>query len=137
MKEWTAEELATIGGAEELRVAGRRDDSGLREPVTVWSVRLGDHLYVRSVNGRGAAWFRGIQARHEGRVWAGGVEKEVRFVETDDANDAVDDAYKAKYARYPSIVPHILASAARAATLELVPLGEDDAIGTNTRRREQ
>ncbi|HKA11853.1 MAG TPA: DUF2255 family protein [Candidatus Dormibacteraeota bacterium] len=37
----------------------------------------GDDLYVRSVNGRGAAWFRGTQARHQGRIPTGGVEEDV------------------------------------------------------------
>jgi hypothetical protein len=58
------------------------------------------------VNGRNAAWFRGTQVRHEGRVWAGGVEKDVTFVDAhDDLNDQVDDAYRTKYHGYaPSIV---------------------------------
>jgi hypothetical protein len=72
------------------------------------TVRQGDDLYVRSVNGRNASWFRGVQDRHEGRIWAGGAEHNVRFVETDDRNDEVDAAYWAKYRRYPSIVPSIV-----------------------------
>jgi hypothetical protein len=38
---------------------------------------------VRSVNGRTAAWFRGTQVRHEGRIEAGGVAKDVKFVDAD------------------------------------------------------
>ena len=45
------------------------------KPVTIWVVRLGDDLYVRSVNGRTSAWFRGTQVRHEGHIQAGGVEQ--------------------------------------------------------------
>jgi len=48
--------------------------------VIIWVVRDGDELYVRSANGRDSAWFRGVQVRHEGRIWAGGVEKDVTFV---------------------------------------------------------
>ncbi len=121
MATWTRDELSTIGAADEVRIASLRRDGTLRTPVIVWVVRLGDDLYVRSVNGRSAAWFRAAQACHEGRLWAGGVEHDVSFVEMDDRNDEIDAAYRAKYGRYPSIVPHIVSPAARAATLTLVP----------------
>jgi hypothetical protein len=88
----------------------------------MWVVRSGDDLYVRSVNGRGSSWFRGAQARHEARVHAGGVAKDVSLVETDEVEADVDAAYGLKYGhRYPTIVPSIVAAAARAATLRLVP----------------
>jgi hypothetical protein len=88
----------------------------------MWVIRDGEDVYVRSVNGRGSSWFRGAQARHEARIRAGGVEKDVSLVETDAVNDQVDAAYHAKYdRRYPSIVPRIVAPEARAATLKLVP----------------
>jgi hypothetical protein len=85
-------------------------------------VRDGDDVYVRSVNGRGSSWFRGTQHRHEARIRAGGVEKDVSLVETDAANDEVEAAYHANYdLPYPSIVPRIVATDARAATLKLIP----------------
>jgi len=121
MTDWTSDDLTTIGDAEEVRIAPARPDGTLRKPVIVWLVRQGDDLYVRSVNGRDASWFRGGQDRHEGRIWAGGLEQDVTFVETDERNDEIDAAYWAKYRRYPSIVPSIVAPAARAATLKLVP----------------
>ena len=52
MTKWTSEELTKIGTAEELRIASLRRDGTLRNPVTIWVVRLGDDLYVRSANGR-------------------------------------------------------------------------------------
>lgn len=122
MPGWTSDELAKIGGAEELDLASARRDGTLRRPVTMWVVREGDELYVRSVNGRGSSWFRGAQSRHEARIRAGGVEKDVGLVEADEVNDNVNTAYRAKYGRrYPSIVPSIIAPDARAATLRLVP----------------
>jgi hypothetical protein len=55
-------------------------------------------------------------------LWAGGVEKDVTFVETDDRNEEIDAAYRAKYGRrYPSIVPDIVTPGARAATLKVLP----------------
>jgi hypothetical protein len=126
MGAWTDEDLSNIGEAEELTLASVREDGSLRRPVTMWVVRDGDHLYVRSVNGRGSSWFRGAEDRHQARIRAGGVEKDVDLVETDDADDELDAAYRAKYSpRYPGIVPSIVAPEARAATLELVPRQEE------------
>lgn len=122
MTAWTSDELSRIGGAEELRIASVRRDGTMRNPVTIWVVRYGDDLYVRSVNGRGSAWFRGTQVRHEGHIRAGGVEKDVTFIETDDLNDEIDAAYRSKYRRYAaSIIDSINSAGARAATLRLVP----------------
>jgi hypothetical protein len=122
MTAWTSDELTKIGAAEELQLASVRRDGTLRNPVTIWGVRQGDDLYVRSVNGRTAAWFRGAQVRHEGRIWAGSVEKDVLFVETDDMNNEVDAAYRTKYRRYAKgIVNSVITPQARSATLKLVP----------------
>jgi hypothetical protein len=123
MTSWTNDELTRIGTAEEVQIASRRRNGTLRNPVTVWVVRHGDDLYVRSVRGRTGAWFRGAQARHEGHISAGGVEKDVTFVDADhDSDDALDAAYRTKYRRYAaSIVGSIVSPQARAATLKLVP----------------
>lgn len=122
MTAWTHDELTRIGAADEMEIALMKRDGTLRHRVTIWVVRHGDNLYVRSVNGRAAAWFRAAQERHEGRIWAGGIEKEVLLVETDDMNDEIDAAYRAKYRRYAkSIVDSVMTPGARAATLKLVP----------------
>jgi hypothetical protein len=122
MSTWTSDELDRIGGAEELEIASVRRDGTLRKPVTIWVVRHGDDLYVRSVYGRGSSWFRGVQVRHKGHIQAGGVDKDVLLDETDDINDEIDVAYRAKYQRYAeSIVSTIVTPEARAATLKLVP----------------
>ena len=122
MAGWTSDELAAIGDAEELHLTSERLDGSFRRPVTMWVVRHGDDLYVRSVNGRESSWFRGVQDRHAARISAGGVDRHVDLVETDDACDDIDTAYGTKYSgRYASIVPSIVAPEARAATLRLVP----------------
>jgi hypothetical protein len=121
---WTSDELNKIEKAEELQIASLRRDGTLRNLVTIWVVRIGDDLYVRSVNGRNSAWFRGAQTRHEGHIRASGVDRDVTFVEEPDSNinDQIDAAYATKYRRYAaSIISHINGSEARAATIKLVP----------------
>ena len=122
MTAWTNDELTRIASADELQIAPRRRDGTLRNPRTIWVVRHDDDLYIRSVNGRTSAWFRGAQVRHEANIQAGGVDKDVRLVETDDLNDQIDAAYRTKYRRYAAnIIDTIVSPQARAATLRLVP----------------
>jgi len=123
MNTWTRDELSKLAGAEELQIASLRPDGTLRKPVTIWVVRNGDNLYVRSVRGPTSAWFRGTQERHDGRIRAGGVEKDVTFVDADhDIDDELDAAYRAKYRRYAgSILNSVLTPQARSATIKLVP----------------
>ena len=121
MADWTTEELDTIGAADELEIAARRPDGTLRPYVTIWVVRVGDDLYVRSYRGRDGAWFRSVLRHPEGRIRAGGVERDVAFEDSGDTDrDAIDQAYRAKYGRYPSAyVDPMVSAAARAATLRL------------------
>lgn len=124
MTNWTSDELNRIGNAEELQIASLRHDDTLRKPVTIWVVRLGEDLFVRSVYGRGSGWFRGVQTRYEGQIRAGGVLKDVTFAEESDPaiNDQIDGVYRSKYRRYAaSIVNSTVTPEARAATIKLMP----------------
>jgi hypothetical protein len=123
MTTWTKDELSKIGNAEELQITSLRLDGTLRKPVIIWVVRVGDDLYVRSVKGSAGLWYRGTQVRHEGRIWAGGVEKNVTFVDVSDPaiNAQVDAAYLSKYRRYPQYVAPMVVSASQATTIRLVP----------------
>jgi hypothetical protein len=123
MTAWTSDELNKIGKAEELEIASLRRDDTLRKPVTIWVVRHGDDLYVRSAYGRTSSWFRGTQDRHEGHIRAGGVGKDVTFVDANpNINDQIDAAYRKKYRRYAArFVTPMVSPEARAATIELVP----------------
>ncbi len=123
MGAWTSDELDRIGRADELQIESSRQDGSLRKPVTIWVVRLGDDLYVRSVNGRESWWFRGTQDQGKGRIQAGGVEKDVTFVEPDDSVDAdLDAAFRSKYGHYDArFVDPTVTPMAQAATLKLLP----------------
>jgi hypothetical protein len=122
MAAWTSDELDKIAAADELELASAKRDATLRKPVTIWVVRHGDDLYVRSWRGRTSTWFRGSQDRHEGHIRAGGVDKDVVFAEVDDVNDEIDAAYRAKYDHYgATYVDPMVGPEARAATIKLVP----------------
>jgi len=124
MTQWTSDELNKIGRAEELEIAGLRRDGSLRSYRTIWVVLVGDDLYVRSVNGRGSDWFRGVLTRHAGRIQAGGVEKDVTFVEQNDpmVQEQIDAIYRKKYGHYPKeYVDACLTPQAHTATVRLEP----------------
>ncbi len=123
MTEWTDNELNKIGTAEELRIVPRLRDGTRRNPVTIWVVRVDDNLYVRSYRGPRGSWFRAAQRSHEGQIRAGGIEKDVAFVEESDSdlNDQIDAAYHNKYGRYPQYVAPLVTAEGRATTIKLVP----------------
>jgi hypothetical protein len=126
MTEWTNDERNKVGNADELEIASLRQDGTLRKSRTIWVVRVGDDLYVRSVNGRGSDWFRGVLTRHEGRIQAGGVEKDAAFIEESDpvVHERIDSAYREKYRRQPKeYVDACLTPQALSATIKLVPRG--------------
>jgi hypothetical protein len=123
MTAWTAGVLDAIGGTEEIEITALRPDGTLRKPVIIWIARVGDDLYVRSAYGRAAAWYRGTQARHEGRIKAGSVQKDIAFEAVEPAlHDAIDAAFRTKYHRHPvQYVNMVLTQEARFTTLRVVP----------------
>ena len=123
MTAWTNDELSRVGDAEELQIASARRDGTLGRSRTIWVVPYSGSLYVRSVNGPSAAWFRGTQVRHEGRIQAGGVDRDVAFADADHGlDDEIDAAYRGKYRRYArSITDSITSPAARSTTIQLLP----------------
>ena len=123
MTAWTDDELASVGRAEELQLASRRGDGTLRPYVTMWVVRSGDELYVRSAYGANNPWYRRAKASGVGRIRAGGVEHDVTFAEAvATAHEDIDKAYHAKYDRYgPAIVGTVVGDQVAPLTIRLVP----------------
>lgn len=120
---WTGDELSRIGGAEELKVASTRKDGTLRPFVTIWVVRAGDELYIRSAYGPHNGWFVRAKASGTGRIRAGGIEKDVVFAEPEaSVHPDIDAAYHAKYDRYgPAIVGTVVGPQVVATTIRLLP----------------
>lgn len=123
MTTWTADELQRIGDATELRVSSYREDGTLRPYVTIWMVRAGDDIYIRSMVNAGTPWYRRAKASGTGRIKAGGVERDVTFAEAAaDVHASLDKAYHAKYDRYgPGPVGAVVGPGAAPVTLRLLP----------------
>lgn len=123
MTTWTNEDLNRVGEAEELQLASVRNDGTLRPYVTMWVVRVGDDLYVRSAHGPDNPWYRRAKASGAGRIRAGGVERHVTFADAaPGTHPAIDAAYHAKYDRYgPAIVGSVVGAKAAPVTIRLVP----------------
>jgi hypothetical protein len=126
------DQLRRVGEATELGLASWRGDGSLRPYVTMWVVRAGDDLYVRSAYGPGNPWYRRAIASGSGRIRAGGVEADVSFATAaDDVQSTIDAAYHAKYDSYgPRIVGSVVGPGAHRVTVRLVP---DGAASSNRR----
>jgi hypothetical protein len=123
MSSWTADELSRVGASEELDLASRRPNGSLRGFVTIWAVRAGDDLYVRSAYGWDNPWFQRALNAGEGRIRAAGVERDVDFEQPGPwVADEVTAAYHAKYDRYGAkMVGTVVSAEAVRSTLKLVP----------------
>ena len=125
---WTPDELDRIGASVELDLASCRADGSLRPFVTMWVVRVGNDLYVRSAYGPDNPWYRRAKASGGGRARAGDLERSVTFADAaPDAQEAIDAAYHAKYDRFgPSIVATVVGPDAHQVTIRLLPEPEGD-----------
>lgn len=121
--DWNDDELLRVDRAAELELASRRPDGSLRPFITIWAVRVGDALYVRSAYGYDNPWFQRALGAGHGRIRAGGVDRDVAFeVPGTDVADDVTSAYHSKYDRYgPAIVGTVVSPEAVRSTLRLVP----------------
>jgi hypothetical protein len=122
MTEWTREELRKIAETDDLHIAPFRDDGvTYGTPTWIWSVSVGDALYVRAYNGTASRWYQAALRQKAGRITAAGMTKEVAFEPIRGAmNDSIDDAYRSKYAKSPYLNP-MVGSQARAATVKVIP----------------
>lgn len=94
--------------------------------MTIWAVRVGAHLYVRSAYGPENGWHRRALRSGIGRIRAGGAERTVTFTRVEPSDEtvhaAVDDAFRSKYQRYPaSYIATVVGERAQSATLRLDP----------------
>jgi hypothetical protein len=123
MTAWSPDELDAIGGAREVDIAPLDGAGTPGKSVTIWIVRVGDDLYIRSWRGARARWFHAAQRAGAGRLHAAGINRDVTFAAARaDLEGAVDGAYLTKYgSRGAQYVVDMIAPEARATTLKLVP----------------
>lgn len=124
MSEWTPGELTEINAAEEVEVTPAAADGSPLQRVVMWAVSDGRGVFVRSVHGTKARWWRHVTATSRGTFTAGSVTREVAFEPVDDVdNQAVTDAYKHKYAAQPDEFREPMVSGpSLEATLRVVPV---------------
>jgi hypothetical protein len=122
MSGWSDSELTTIGTADEIHIAPDRSDHTPGRAVPIWVVRVGDDLYVRSYRGPSGSWYRRARRNGSGRISVGGVDHAVRFTAADPTvRTQVDEAYRAKYGRYSSLVRPMISDTVAETTLQLKP----------------
>ncbi|MGH6641696.1 MAG: DUF2255 family protein [Hypericibacter sp.] len=123
---WPKDDLRKIAEADDLHISPFRDDGvTCGTPTWIWSVAVGDALYVRGYNGQNSRWYQAALRQKAGRITAAGMTKEVGFEPVDGpVNDRIDDAYRAKYRGSPYLGP-MIGSRARAATVKVMPRDAD------------
>ena len=122
MTTWPTDDLRKIAEAEHLHISPFREDGKTYgTPTWIWSVAVGDALYVRAYNGKSSRWYQAALRQKSGRITAAGMTQEVTFEPVDGPiNDAIDDAYRAKYHGSPYLTP-MIGSRARSATIKVMP----------------
>ena len=119
---WSKDELRRIAEADDLHISPFREDGvTYGTPTWIWSVAVDGALYVRAYNGRNSRWYQAAMQQKAGRITAAGLTKDVTFEPVDGPiNDAIDDAYRAKYQSSPYLGP-MIGTRARAATVRITP----------------
>ena len=107
MAAWQKEDLEKIAAADDLHIAPlRRDGVTYGTPTWIWSVAVGDDLYVRAYNGQKSRWYEAALKQKSGRIIAAGMTKDVAFEPVEGSlNDRIDEAYRAKYSDSPYLSP--------------------------------
>jgi hypothetical protein len=126
MNPWPRDELRKIAEADDLHIAPFRDDGKTYgTPTWIWSVVVGEGLYVRGYNGQKSSWYQAAVRQKAGHIVTAGLTKEVVFEPVDaSAHDPlqarIDDAYRAKYRDSPYLDP-MIGPRARSATIRIFP----------------
>jgi hypothetical protein len=123
---WSPESLRRIDESDELQIASRRAGGTLRPWVPIWVVSAEGQVYVRTWYRRTTGWFGHVLESPRARVRVPGLEADVVVEDVGEGpgelRTSVDEAYRAKYARYgDGSVGQMVADPAAATTLRLVP----------------
>ena len=110
--------LSSLGETQEVDIR----PAGASAGVTIWIVRAGDDVYVRSFRGERGRWYRAFRDEPRGSLIYGGGELEVRGQPVSDSavNRDVDAAYLEKY-RTSQYAASMVALEVAATTMRLTP----------------
>ncbi len=119
----SAEDRALLAGSEEVHIETRAADGTIHQTI-IWVVVDGDDVFIRSVNGAGARWYREAVADPRVTLVVGGRRIDVLLVAATDADSVArcSATLVGKYQGDPDLptmlVPHTLPT-----TLRLVAPG--------------
>jgi hypothetical protein len=119
---FTSLQIDAIGNTNELHISTYRADGSRRNALPIWTVRIGDDLYIRSALGPDAAWYRNATKDNRLHVEADSVAADVALERAgDDAiNAQVDAAYRAKYPHGGSATTTMVTTPATETTVKLL-----------------
>ena len=84
MAPWSKDELRKIAEADDLHISPfRKDGVTYGTPTWIWSVAVGEDLYVRAYYGQSSRWDQAAVREKAGRITSAGMTKEVTFVPAD------------------------------------------------------
>jgi hypothetical protein len=121
-KNWPQVELQRIARTDDLHISPLREDNvTYGTPTWIWSVVVGNKLFVRAYNGQSSRWYQAAMRQKAGRITAAGLTRDVVFQPADiEVREAIDAAYRTKYSSSPYLKP-MIGSQAQSATVEISP----------------
>lgn len=105
MRAWSKDELERIAGTDDLHISPFREDgTTYGTPTWIWSVVVGDALYVRAYNGQDSGWYKAAMRQEAGRIAAAGMTKEVSFEPVEGGVPIFTGAIWASLAKWRTVV---------------------------------
>lgn len=113
--------LDHLADVDEITIAYRRPD-GSTGSTLIWTVHVGDDMFVRSMYGTRGGWYRRLRALPDGEVRDATHVHPVHAEHVEDAAtlDEVTRAYRSKYGESPYLQSFLEAESVDA-TLRLAP----------------
>ncbi|HEY7349369.1 MAG TPA: nitroreductase/quinone reductase family protein [Ktedonobacterales bacterium] len=123
-KHFDADTQNRLAQAEEIQIETRRPGAGASaHRTTIWVVKVGEDVSIRSIHGNAGRWYQEIRANPTGVVYIDGQRIPVRAVPvTDDTTIArISDEYRRKYGSDP-FLPSMVRDEILPMTLRLEPI---------------
>ena len=122
MAQWAKDELKRISETDDLHISPFREDGKTYGTLTwIWSVVVGEELFVRAYNGKNSSWYKAAIKQKAGKITSAGLIKEVTFEPANESlTGQIDNAYRMKYKDSPYLNP-MIGNRARSATIKVIP----------------